>query len=213
MLEAPCAGEADPEKLADLARRRPREKIPQLRLALAGRVRADQRFLLRTHLAHLGHLEELIGRLGGRVTEVLAPFAEAAERLTTIPGVSLRVAEVVLAEVGTDIGAVPDGGPTGVVGGAVLGQPRERWQAQWREDDQGDRRLRAIWLQAAWAASRTMGTYLAAQHQWLARRRGRRRALVAVAHTLAGDHLPPAEGWDDVHGARAGTAGPTGPRA
>src|SRR5207248_8528432 len=104
MLEALCAGETDPEKLADLARRRLREKIPQLRLALAGRVTDHHRFLLRMHLDHLGHLEELIGRLGIRVDEVLGPFAEAAARLTTIPGVSQRVAEVVVAEVGTERG-------------------------------------------------------------------------------------------------------------
>ena len=107
MLEALIAGETDPVKLADLARRRLREKIPQLRLALQGRVTGHHRFLLRMHLDHLDQLDGLIGRLTARVEEVLAPFAQASARLQTIPGVSQRVADVVLAEIGTDMGQFP----------------------------------------------------------------------------------------------------------
>jgi len=81
MLEALSTGETDPAKLADLARKRLREKIPALRLALQGRVTEHHRFLLRMHLDHITHLEELIGRLGGRIAEALAPFAGAQERL------------------------------------------------------------------------------------------------------------------------------------
>jgi len=88
MLEALIAGEEDAAKLADLARRRLREKIPQLQLALQGRVTDHHRFLLRMHLDHVAHLEELIGRLSARIEEKMAPFAEAEQRLETIPGVS-----------------------------------------------------------------------------------------------------------------------------
>jgi transposase len=123
MLEALIAGQTDPEQLADLARKRLREKIPALRLALQGRVTDHHRFLLRMHLDHVRHLEDLIGRLGARIGEVLAPFAEAAERLRTIPGVNQRVAETVVAEIGTNMhGAVPQPRPFGVVGGDVLGE-------------------------------------------------------------------------------------------
>src|SRR5437868_3812846 len=110
MLEALIAGEDDAEKLADLARKRLREKIPALQLALQGRVTDHHRFLLRTHLDHVTHLDELIGRLGARIEEALTPFAEAAERLQTIPGVSQRVAETVLAEVGTNMDQFPTAG-------------------------------------------------------------------------------------------------------
>jgi transposase len=87
MLEALIAGETDPQKLADLARKRLWEKIPALQLALQGRVTDHHRFLLRMHLDHVTHLEELIGRLGSRIEEALTPFAEAVERLATIPGI------------------------------------------------------------------------------------------------------------------------------
>jgi transposase len=101
------AGETDPAKLADLARKRLREKIPALKLALQGRVTEHHRFLLRMHLDHVTHLEALIGRLGTRIDEALVPFAEAAERLQTIPGVSQRVAETVIAEIGTNMEQFP----------------------------------------------------------------------------------------------------------
>src|SRR5262249_51993837 len=107
MLEALIAGETDPEKLADLARKRLREKIPALQLALQGRVTEHHRFLLRMHLDHVAHLEELIGRLGARIEEALAPFAEAVERLVTIPGVNQRVAETVVAEIGAKMEQFP----------------------------------------------------------------------------------------------------------
>src|SRR5260370_33894657 len=102
MLEALIAGETDPEKWADLARKRLREKIPALQLALQGRVTDHHRFLLRMHLDHIAHLDELIGRLGARIAEALAPFAEAQERLQTIPGVSQRVAATGVEESGTN---------------------------------------------------------------------------------------------------------------
>jgi transposase len=186
MLEALCAGESDPEKLADLARKRLREKLPQLRLALAGRVTEHHRFLLRMHLDHLAHLEGLIGRLGGRVEGVLAPFAEAAERLTTVPGVSRRVAEVVLAEVGTDMGQFPSAAHLASWAGLCPGNHESAGKRKGGRTTKGDRWLRTILVQAAWAAGRTKGTYLAAHYRRLAKRRGRRRALVAVAHTLLG---------------------------
>jgi transposase len=186
MLEALCAGETDPEKLADLARKQLRAKIPQLRLALAGRVTDHHRFLLRLHLDQLAHLEGLIGRLGIRVEEVLAPFAEAAERLTTIPGVSQRVAEVVVAEIGTKMEQFPTAAHLASWAGLCPGNHESAGKRKSGRTTKGDRWLRTILVQAAWAASRSKGTYLQAQYQQLARRRGRKRALVAVAHTLLG---------------------------
>jgi transposase len=107
MLEALIGGEENPEKLADLAQRRLRGKIPQLRQALQGRVAEHHRFLLRLLLDHLDHLESLVGRLSVRIEKLLAAQEEALERLTSIPGVKQRVAEVVLAEVGSDVERFP----------------------------------------------------------------------------------------------------------
>jgi transposase len=184
MLEALIAGETDPAKLADLARKRLREKIPALRLALQGRVTDHHRFLLRMHLDHITHLEELIGRLGGRIEESLAPFAEAEERLQTIPGVSQRVAETVLAEIGPRMEQFPSADHLASWAGMCPGNNESAGKRRSGRITKGNRWLKRILVQAAWAASHTKGTYLAAQYRRLAKRRGCKRALVAVGHTL-----------------------------
>jgi transposase len=184
MLEALIAGETDPDKLADLARKRLREKIPALQLALQGRVTDHHRFLLRMHLDHVTHLEELIGRLGSRIEEALAPFAEAVERLQTIPGISQRVAETVLAEIGTNMEQFPTDGHLASWAGMCSGNNESAGKRRSGRCTHGNRWLKRILVQAAWAASHTKGTYLAAQYRRLAKRRGRKRALVAVGHTL-----------------------------
>jgi transposase len=184
MLEALIAGETDPAKLADLARKRLRGKIPALRLALQGRVTGHHRFLLRMHLDHVTHLEELVGRLGARIEGALAPFAEAEERLQTIPGVSQRVAETVLAEVGPRMEQFPSADHLASWAGMCPGNNESAGKRRSGRVTKGNRWLKRILVQAAWAASHTKGTYLAAQYRRLAKRRGCKRALVAVGHTL-----------------------------
>jgi transposase len=184
MLEALIAGETDPGKLAGLARRRLRGKIPALRQALQGRVTDHHRFLLRTHLDHVEHLDELIGRLGARIEEVMAPFAEAVKRLQTIPGVSQRVAETAVAEIGTKMEQFPSANHLASWAGMCSGNNESAGKRRSGRTTKGNRWLKRILVQAAWAASHTKGTYLAAQYRRLARRRGCKRALVAVGHTL-----------------------------
>ena len=184
MLQALIAGETDPEELADRARKRLREKIPALRLALQGRVTDHHRFLLRMHLDHVTHLEELIGRLGARIEEALAPFAGAEQRLQTIPGVSQRVAETVLAEVGPRMEQFPSADHLASWAGMCPGNNESAGKRKSGRITKGNRWLKRILVQAAWAASHTKGTYLAAQYRRLAKRRGCKRALVAVGHTL-----------------------------
>jgi transposase len=184
MLQALIAGETDPEKLADLARRRLREKIPVLQLALEGRVTPHHRFLLRMHLDHVTHLEELIGRLSSRIEEVMAPFAEASERLQTIPGISRRVAETIVAEIGVDMGRFPSAGHLASWAGMCPGNNESAGKRRSGRTTKGDRWLRTGLVQAAWAASHTKGTYVAAQYRRLAKRRGRKKALIALGHTL-----------------------------
>jgi len=184
MLEALIAGETDPEQLAQRARRRLRAKLPELRQALHGRVTEHHRFLLRMHLDHVTHLEALISRLGSRIEEALAPFAEARQRLETIPGVSQRVAETVLAEIGTNMDQFPSAGHLASWAGMCSGNNESAGKRRSGRTTKGNRWLKRILVQAAWAASHTKGTYLAAQYRRFAKRRGRKRALVAVGHTL-----------------------------
>jgi transposase len=184
MLEALIARETDPGKRADLARKRLREKIPALRLALEGRVTEHHRFLLRMHLDHVTHLEELIGRLGARIEEAMAPFAEASGRLQTIPGISRRVAETIVAETGVDMGQFPTAGHLASWAGMCPGNNESAGKRRGGRTTKGDRWLRTALVQAAWAASHTKGTYVAAQYRRLAKRRGRKKALIALGHTL-----------------------------
>jgi transposase len=184
MLEALIAGETDSVKLAELARKRLREKIPALRLALEGRVTDHHRFLLRMHLDHITHLEELIGRLSNRIEDALTPFAQAQERLQTIPGVSQRVAETVMAEIGPKMEQFPSADHLASWAGMCPGNNESAGKRRSGRATKGNRWLKRILVQAAWAASHTKGTYLAAQYRRLAKRRGCKRALVAVGHTL-----------------------------
>jgi transposase len=184
MLEALIAGETDPAKLADLARKRLREKIPALRQALQGRVTDHHRFLLRMHLDHVQHLEGLIGRLGVRIEEALAPFAEAQQRLQTIPGVSQRAAETLIAEIGTNMDQFPSADHLASWAGMCSGNNESAGKRRSGRITKGNRWLKRILVQAAWACSHTKGTYLAAHYRRLAKRRGCKRALVAVGHTL-----------------------------
>jgi transposase len=184
MLEALIAGETDPAKLADLARKRLRAKMSALQQALQGRVTDHHRFLLRMHLDHITHLEELIDRLGIRIDRAMVPFAQAQERLQTIPGVNQRVVETVVAEIGTNMEQFATAGHLASWAGMCSGNNESAGKRRSGRTTKGNRWLKRILVQAAWAASHTKGTYLAAQYRRLAKRRGCKRALVAVGHTL-----------------------------
>jgi len=187
MLEALVAGQDDPEQLADLAQRKLRAKIPQLRLALQGRVTDHHRFLLRLLLDELTHLEGLIGRVTGRLEETLpASFAEAVERLATIPGINVAAAQNILAEIGTDMDQFGSAARLASWTGMCPGNHESAGKRQSGKTTKGNRWLRATLVQVAWAASHTKETYLSAQYRRLAARRGKKKALVALGHTILG---------------------------
>jgi len=185
MLRALVAGEKDPVKLAELARGKLRAKIPALRLALQGRVTAHHRFLLGLLLDELTHLEGLVGRLTARITEVLpGPFVAAIQRLATIPGIDVRAAENILAETGIDMEVFPTAGHLASWTGMCSGQRESAGKRQSGRTRKGNQWLRTTLVQVAWAASHTKHTYLSAQYRRLASRRGKKRALVALGHTI-----------------------------
>jgi transposase len=184
MIEAIIRGEYDPVKLADLARSRLRKKIPQLQRALKGSVTEHHRFLLRTQMDHLDHLERLIRRYGERIDEVLDPFGAALARLVTIPGVDFRVAEVVLAEVGMDMGRFPTAGHLSSWAGLASGNHESAGKRRSGRTTPGNTWLKTALVQAAWAAFRAKGTHLSKKFRRVAGSRGKKRAAVAVAHTI-----------------------------
>jgi transposase len=184
MIAALIGGETEPNRLADLARRRLRGKIPQLRRALQGRVTEHHRFMLRTLMDHVRHLDDLIERLDQRIGEAMAPFAPAVERLVTIPGVNHRVAEVLVAEIGTDMTKFPGAGHLSSWAGMCSGNHRSAGKRQSGRTTPGDRWLRQVLVQAAWAASHTRKTFLSATYHRWAKRMGKKRALVALGHKI-----------------------------
>jgi transposase len=186
MLRALVAGETDPGRLAELALGRLRQQRPRLRPALTGRVTEHHRFLLGLLLDEVEAVEGFLARLEGRIAAAVAPFAEAVRRLTTIPGVDRRTAEVVAAEVGTDMGRFPSEGHLASWAGMCPGNDESAGKRRSGKTPRGNPWLKRALVQAAWAASHTKGTYLAASYRRLAARRGRKRALVALGHALLG---------------------------
>ena len=184
MLQALVEGEQDPLKLADLAQRKLRGKIPELGKALAGYVTEHHRFMLRLLWKQLMQQEELLVELESRIREQTRPYQEEMERLDAVPGVDQRVTEVLRAEVGTDLTPFPDDANLTSWAGVCPGNDVSAGKRRRRSITPGNHWLKRALVQAAWAASHTKNTYLAAHYRRLAGRRGKKRALVAVAHSI-----------------------------
>ena len=184
MIEALIAGEQDADKMAELARRQLRKKIPQLRLALEGRMTEHHRFMLRMLWDHLRSLEAFIEQVTARIEEQMLPFAQEIERLCTLPGVRRVTAQNLIAEIGPDMKPFPSAAHLASWAGVCPGNHESAGKRKRGKTPKGNRWLRRTLCQAAWAARATRGTYLAAQYRRLAARRGKQRALVAVSHSL-----------------------------
>jgi transposase len=184
MIAALIGGESDPEQLAELARRRLRGKIPQLQRALQGRVSDHHRFLLRMLMDDVRHLDQQIEQFNDRMDAVMTPFSQAVDRLMTIPGVNRRAAEVIVAEIGTDMSRFPTAGHLSSWAGMCSGNHESAGKRRSGRTTKGDRWLRQTLVQVAWAASHTKQTFLAATyHRWV-KRMGKKRALVALGHKI-----------------------------
>jgi transposase len=186
ILDALVAGEEDPAKLAQSARGRMKAKIPELKLALQGKFRDHHRFLLKQLLGHLDHLDQQIAQFTARIEELMVPFVdkELEELLDEIPGVNVNTIQNVTVEIGVDMGQFPDEGHLSSWAGICPGNEESAGKRKRSKTTKGNRWLRRALTQAAWAATHTKDSYLAAQYHRLAGRRGKKRALVGVAHTL-----------------------------
>lgn len=184
MLEALVAGTTDPEQLAELARGRLRKKQAQLEQALSGRVSAHHRVLLALHLAHIDSLEESIERLTQEIAERLRPVEAELTRLMTIPGIGRRIAEIIAAEVGLDMGRFPSSRHLASWAGMCPGNDESAGKQRRGKTRRGNPWLRRALAEAAQAAARTKTTQLAQQYRRLVVRRGQPKALVAVGHSI-----------------------------
>lgn len=184
MLEAILAGQRDVAILADLARGRLRAKRDQLKEALEGRVTAHHSFLLTEHLSTLEYLDEAIARVSGEMDQRLTADHEAIVLLDTIPGVGQRAAEILIAEIGTDMSRFPSAKHLASWAGMCPGNHESGGKRLSGKTRKGNRWLRQVLVEIAHVASKTKNSYLAAQYKRLAARRGKKRALIAVGHTI-----------------------------
>jgi len=189
MLRALAKGESDGTKLAELARGRLRGKKVELRRALEGRLTAAQRFVLRELLDRYDELEAALFRATEQIKQEVAegpdPFVrEALQLLQTIPGVGERVAEALVSEIGVDMSRFPTDAHLASWAGMCPGNNESAGKRKSGKTTKGNIHLRAALTQAAWAATHTKQTYLAAQYRRLVKPKGKKRALVAVGHSL-----------------------------
>jgi transposase len=184
MLDALVQGSHDPEVLAELAKGRLRQKLPALREALEGRFTGHHALIVSQILAHVDFLDESIEALSERIEEVIAPFAPKAELLRTIPGVDKRTAELLIAEIGPDMGRFPTHRHLASWAGICPGQNESAGKHRSGRTRKGSKWLRSGLSESAKAAARTKGTYLAAHYQRLRGRRGHGKATVATAHSI-----------------------------
>ncbi len=184
MLRALIAGEQTPSEMAELARQRLREKLPELRLALQGYVTDHHRFVLAELLDQLEDLERRSERFSRRIEALSGPFAPAIQAVTALPGFEQRSAQNVIAEIGTDMSRFPTEDHLASWSGMCPGSEETGGKRKSGKTTKGSRWLRATLVQAAGAASHCKASYFRAQFRRLVGRRGKKRALVAVGHSL-----------------------------
>ena len=184
MLDALCGGTTDPEILAELARGRLRAKLPQLREALEGRFDDQHALIVSAILSHLDFLDEQITLLSEAIEEQIRPLAAAVELLCTIPGVKQRTAEVIVAETGADMTVFPTDKHLASWAGQCPGNDESAGKRRSGRSRKGSRWLGIALTEAALAATRQTDTYLGAQYRRLRGRRGHKRALGAVRHSI-----------------------------
>lgn len=208
MLAALVGGETDAAAMAELAKGRMRNKKEALEKALTGVVRPHHRFLLAQHLSHIDFLDEQIEmvstEIGQRIAAMSQPqepddasagnashdpnealtWEESVELLDSAPGVNQRAAEIVLAEMGIDMGQFETADHLTAWAGLAPGNNQSGSKRRKAKTREGNHNLREIMVQIAWAAVRKKGCYVQSMYRRLAHRRGKKRAIIAVARTL-----------------------------
>jgi transposase len=184
MLSAMSRGESDPAKLAALSRGRLKASYEQLVEALDGQLNDNQRWMLQRLLAQVGTLEEEIAAYSNRIKDQMSASQKQLERLETISGVGRRSAENLLAEIGPDMEQFPTDDHLVSWGALCPGKDKSAGKQRSSKTPKGNKWLKRALTEAAWAASHEKNSYLSALYRRLAPRRGKKRAIIAVARTI-----------------------------
>jgi transposase len=184
MLRALIEAKTTPQEMAELAKKKLRSKIPQLELALEGRVEEHHRFLLKLQLDRLERVESDIAVLEQRLQNKLKPYAEELARLDQIPGVDWTLAAVIIAELSVDMSVFPSVSQLASWAGVCPGNNESAGKRKSSRIPKGNVYLKTALVEAANAAARTKGSYLRDKFYRLKARRGYKRAAVAIAHKI-----------------------------
>jgi transposase len=184
MIHALMAGEQDPAVLAALARGRLRSKQAELTEALEGQVRPHHRFLLRQWMALLSTLEQHVTEVEEEIERHMPPFQWAAELLVAMPGIDRTAACALLAEIGADMSRFPSARHLASWAGLCPGNNTSAGKSRSGKSHRGNRWIKGLMTEIAWAAARTRNSYPAALYRRIAAHKGKKRALVAVANAL-----------------------------
>jgi transposase len=184
MLDALVEGNKDAAAMADLARGSLRGKIPMLRKALEGHFTAHHGKMVSHMLGHIDYLEETIAALSQEVDERLQPFQRQHTLLKTIPGFQDRTADTMIAEIGVDMNRFPEDGNLASLMGICPGNNRTAGKRKAEKIRRGGRWLKPALTEAAWAAVRANDSYLSAQYHRLVPHKGKKKALIAVCHSM-----------------------------
>jgi transposase len=184
MLDAIIDGQATPDQMAELAKGRLRDKRDELSKALEGRVKPHHRFILAELLCLIDGVEESIERFNEQIRASCEPYEEAITLLDTIPGVGRETAEIIVSEIGTDMNRFPDADHLASWAGVAPGNNESAGKRRSGKTRKGNKALGVALNHAAHGAARTKDTYLSAQYHRLAGRRGKKRAIMAVEHSI-----------------------------
>jgi len=184
MLEAMLAGEEDSSRLAEMSKGLLRNKMPELKLALEGRINEHHRFLLRQLYDHLRFTEGKLREIEQEIAKRMRPFEAEVARLRTIPGVDRVTAYGLLAEIGLNMEQFPSAAHLASWACLCPGSFESAGKRLSGKMRKGNVSLRRCLAQAAWAISMTKNNYLSALYRRIAARRGAKRAVMAVAHAL-----------------------------
>ena len=170
--------------LAELAQRKLRAKIGDLRQCVPGRFNDHHAAMVTEIVAHVDYLDAAIARLDTRVEEMMIPFRAARELLETITGIAQRNTEIIVAEIGVDMTRFATPGHLASRAGVCPGNNESAGRHRSTHTRSGNAWLQSALVEAAWSAIRSKDCYLAVRFWRIAKRRGQQRALIAIAHTM-----------------------------
>jgi transposase len=193
------------EEISQMAKGKLKKKVDLLEKALKGKLNDHYRFLLGMHMENIDHLAKQIKKIDEEIQRKMVPFQKKSKLIQTIPGISEINASAILAEIGVDMSQFPDEAHLSSWAGVCPGNNESAGKKKSAKTQKGNSFLKGALTEAAWAASKTKDTSYNAIYQNIVRRRGKKRALVALAHRMLIDIyyvLKTGEPYQDI-GAKA----------